>query len=157
MLKCMTLLGTRPELIRLSETIKKLDIYTNHCFVFTAQSYDYNMSQIFFDELGIRKPDHTLDVIMVIYPGVYLLTARLNLTGTASDVISAAIFRNARADQISPRATKKLDSVDLDAELTLIGIQTLVSPETIEIWIQNETAGNNVTVVDAVLSAVRIG
>jgi len=62
MLKCMTLCGVRPELIRLSETIKKLDIYTNHILVFTAQSYDYEMSQIFFDELGIRKPDYTLAV-----------------------------------------------------------------------------------------------
>jgi len=54
--------GTRPELIRLSETIKKLDMYTDHCFVFTGQSYDYELSQIFFDELKIRKPDYTLDV-----------------------------------------------------------------------------------------------
>ena len=62
MLKCMTICGTRPELIRLSETIKKLDKYTDHCLVFTGQSYDYEMSQIFFDELSIRKPDYTLDV-----------------------------------------------------------------------------------------------
>jgi len=60
--KIMTVCGTRPELIRLSETIKKLDTYTDHYLVFTAQSYDYEMSQIFFDELGIRKPDYTLDV-----------------------------------------------------------------------------------------------
>jgi len=62
MLSVMTLLGTRPEIVRLSETIKKLDIYTDHCLVFTGQSYDYDMSQIFFDELGIRKPNYTLDV-----------------------------------------------------------------------------------------------
>ena len=62
MLHCMTLMGTRPEIVRLSETIKKLDMYTGHCLVFTGQSYDYEMSQIFFDELGIRKPDYTLDV-----------------------------------------------------------------------------------------------
>jgi len=62
MTKILTICGTRPELIRLSETIKKLDMYTDHRFVFTAQSYDYEMSQIFFDELGIRKPDYTLDV-----------------------------------------------------------------------------------------------
>ena len=58
----MSILGTRPEIVRLSETIKKLDMYTDHCLVFTGQSYDYEMSQIFFDELGIRKPDYTLDV-----------------------------------------------------------------------------------------------
>jgi len=62
MLSVMTVMGTRPEICRLSETIKKLDTYTNHCLVFTGQSYDYEMSQIFFDELGIRKPDYTLDV-----------------------------------------------------------------------------------------------
>jgi UDP-N-acetylglucosamine 2-epimerase (non-hydrolysing) len=61
-MKCMVVCGTRPELVRLSETIKKLDKYTNHCLVFTGQSYDYEMSQIFFDELGIREPDYTLDV-----------------------------------------------------------------------------------------------
>lgn len=61
-MKVLSVAGTRPELIRLSETIKKLDTYTDHCFVFTAQNYDYEMSQIFFDELGIRKPDYTLDV-----------------------------------------------------------------------------------------------
>ncbi len=62
MLRCMSIVGTRPELIRLSETIKKLDMYTDHCLVFTGQSYDYELSQIFFDELGIRKPDYALDV-----------------------------------------------------------------------------------------------
>jgi UDP-N-acetylglucosamine 2-epimerase (non-hydrolysing) len=62
LVKILTVCGTRPELIRLSETIKKLDMYTDHCFVFTTQSYDYNMSQIFFDELGIRAPDYRLSV-----------------------------------------------------------------------------------------------
>jgi len=62
MVKILTICGVRPEIIRLSETIKKLDMYTKHCLVFTAQSYDYDMSQIFFDELGIRKPDYTLAV-----------------------------------------------------------------------------------------------
>lgn len=61
-LKILTVIGTRPEIVRLSETIKKLDIYTNHILVFTGQSYDYELSQIFFDELGIRKPNYTLDV-----------------------------------------------------------------------------------------------
>ncbi len=60
--KIATVLGTRPEIIRLSETIKKLDIYTDHVLVFTGQSYDYKLSQIFFGELGIRKPDYTLSV-----------------------------------------------------------------------------------------------
>ncbi len=62
MLKIMTILGTRPEIIRLSETIKKLDIFTNHVLVSTNQSYDYELNQIFFDELGIRAPDYSLAV-----------------------------------------------------------------------------------------------
>ena len=62
MVKVLTVQGTRPEIVRLSETIKKLDMYTEHCLVFTGQSYDYEMAQIFFDELGIRKPDYMLDV-----------------------------------------------------------------------------------------------
>ena len=62
MISVMTILGTRPEIVRLSETIKKLDIYTDHCLVFTGQNYDYNLSRIFFDELDVRKPDYSLNV-----------------------------------------------------------------------------------------------
>lgn len=61
-MKVLSILGTRPELIRLSEIIKKLDKYTNHILVHTNQSFDYEMNQIFFDELNIRKPDYSLDV-----------------------------------------------------------------------------------------------
>ena len=61
-MRIMTIMGTRPEIIRLSETVKKLDAYTNHVLVFTVQSYNYNMSQVFFDELGIREPDYKLVV-----------------------------------------------------------------------------------------------
>ncbi len=60
--KIVTIEGTRPELIRLSEIIKKLDQYTEHILVHTNQSYDYELSQVFFDELKIRKPDYVLDV-----------------------------------------------------------------------------------------------
>lgn len=58
----MTILGTRPEIIRLSEVIKRLDKYTNHVIVHTNQNYDYELNQIFFDELQLRKPDYVLDV-----------------------------------------------------------------------------------------------
>jgi UDP-N-acetylglucosamine 2-epimerase (non-hydrolysing) len=61
-LKVMTILGTRPEIIRLSETIKKLDEYFDHVLVHTNQNYDYELNQIFFDELKLRKPDYKLDV-----------------------------------------------------------------------------------------------
>jgi UDP-N-acetylglucosamine 2-epimerase (non-hydrolysing) len=59
-MKVMTVVGTRPEIIRLSRTIEKLDRYCDHVLVHTGQNYDYELNQIFFDDLGIRKPDHFL-------------------------------------------------------------------------------------------------
>lgn len=60
-LKVMTIVGTRPEIIRLSRTIAKLDKYCNHTLVHTGQNYDYELNQIFFDDLGIRPPDIFLE------------------------------------------------------------------------------------------------
>ena len=57
MFKVMTIVGTRPEIIRLSRIISLLDKYCEHILVHTGQSYDYELNQIFFDDLGIRKPD----------------------------------------------------------------------------------------------------
>lgn len=61
MIKVMTIVGTRPEIIKMSLVIKKLDKYTNHLLVHTGQNYDYELNQIFFNELGIRKPDYFLE------------------------------------------------------------------------------------------------
>ncbi len=61
-LKIMTVVGTRPEIIRLSATIKLLDKYTNQVFVHTGQNYDYELNEIFFDDLGLRKPNHFMNV-----------------------------------------------------------------------------------------------
>lgn len=61
-LKIMTIIGTRPEIIRLSEVIKKCDLYFEHILVHTGQNYDYSLNQIFFDDLGLREPDFYLDV-----------------------------------------------------------------------------------------------
>jgi UDP-N-acetylglucosamine 2-epimerase (non-hydrolysing) len=60
-LKIATIVGTRPELIRLSRVIAKLDQYCEHVLVHTGQNYDYELNQVLFDDLGIRKPDHFLD------------------------------------------------------------------------------------------------
>lgn len=60
-LKLMTILGTRPEIIRLSATIKACDRYFDHVLVHTGQNWDYTLNQIFFEELGLRRPDHYLD------------------------------------------------------------------------------------------------
>lgn len=62
-LKLMTIIGTRPEIIRLSEVIKKCDLYFDHILVHTGQNYDYLLNQIFFEELGLRKPDFYLNVV----------------------------------------------------------------------------------------------
>jgi len=59
-LKVMTVVGTRPEIIRLSRVVALLQQETEHILVHTGQNYDYELSEIFFDELGLRKPDHCL-------------------------------------------------------------------------------------------------
>ena len=59
-LKVMTVVGTRPEVIKLSRVIAELDRHTRHVLVHTGQNYDYELNQIFFDDLEIRKPDHFL-------------------------------------------------------------------------------------------------
>lgn len=60
-LKVMTVVGTRPEIIRLSRVMAKLDEHCDHLIVHTGQNYDYELNQIFFDDLKIRKPDHFLN------------------------------------------------------------------------------------------------
>lgn len=60
-MKVVTVLGTRPEIIRLSRVMAKLDEHCEHTIVHTGQNYDYELNQIFFDDLGIRKPDHFLN------------------------------------------------------------------------------------------------
>ncbi|NLA72261.1 MAG: UDP-N-acetylglucosamine 2-epimerase (non-hydrolyzing) [Clostridiales bacterium] len=62
-LKLMTIVGTRPEIIRLSETIKKCDIYFEHVLVHTGQNYDYELNEIFFKELNLRAPDYYLNSV----------------------------------------------------------------------------------------------
>jgi UDP-N-acetylglucosamine 2-epimerase (non-hydrolysing) len=76
-LKVLTVIGTRPEVIRLSRVMAALDTYCEHIIVHTGQNYDYELNQIFFDDLGIRKPDH------------FLNAAGLNGAETISKVIIA--------------------------------------------------------------------
>ena len=77
-LKVVTIVGTRPEIIRLAVLIRKFDTYFDHILVHTGQNYDYELNEIFFKELEIRKPDYFLDV-----PGE-------NLGHTLGNVISKA-------------------------------------------------------------------
>lgn len=62
-LKVMTVIGTRPEIIRLSQVIKKCDKYFEQILVHTGQNYDYELNQIFFEDLGLRQPDHYLNAV----------------------------------------------------------------------------------------------
>jgi UDP-N-acetylglucosamine 2-epimerase len=81
-LKVMTIVGTRPEIIRLSETIKKLDAYFTHQLVHTGQNWDYTLNQIFFDELGLREPDFYLECV-----GVHLGETIGNIIGRAYSLL----------------------------------------------------------------------
>jgi len=60
-LKVMSVVGTRPEIIRLSRVLAALDVYCDHVLVHTGQNYDYELNQVFFDDLGVRKPDYFLN------------------------------------------------------------------------------------------------
>ena len=62
-LKLMTIVGTRPEIIKMSSIIKKSDIYFDHILVHTGQNYDYSLNEIFFKDLGLNEPDHYLNVV----------------------------------------------------------------------------------------------
>lgn len=74
-MKVMTIVGTRPEIIKLSSTIKELDKYTEHILVHTGQNYDYELNEIFFKDLGLREPD------------VYMNAAGENAAETIGNVI----------------------------------------------------------------------
>jgi UDP-N-acetylglucosamine 2-epimerase (non-hydrolysing) len=77
-LKVMTIVGTRPEIIRLSRVVAKLDQFCEHIFVHTGQNYDYELNGVFFEELGVRKPN------------VFLEVAGKNAAETIGQVIVAA-------------------------------------------------------------------
>ena len=62
-LKLMTIVGTRPEIIKMSAIIKKADKYFDHVLVHTGQNYDYNLNEVFFKDLGLREPDHYLGAV----------------------------------------------------------------------------------------------
>lgn len=62
-IKVMTIVGTRPEIIRLSRVMARLDEHANHVLVHTGQNYDYELNDIFFKDLGVRKPDYFLDAV----------------------------------------------------------------------------------------------
>jgi UDP-N-acetylglucosamine 2-epimerase (non-hydrolysing) len=80
-MKVMTIVGTRPEIIKLSQVMKELDKYTEHIVVHTGQNYDYELNELFFEQLDIRRPDYFLEAVK----------------GTASETVGDII---AKADKI---------------------------------------------------------
>lgn len=89
-MKVMTIVGTRPEIIKLSCVIEELDKYTEHILIHTGQNYDYELNEIFFDNMGIRKPD------------VFLEAAGGNAAETIGNVIikSDEVIRREKPDAI---------------------------------------------------------
>ncbi len=83
-LKVMTIIGTRPEIIRLSECIKACDRYFDHILVHTGQNYDYTLNQVFFEELGLRAPDHYLNAA-----GAHLGETMGNIIAKSYEVLKA--------------------------------------------------------------------
>lgn len=110
-LKVMTIAGTRPELIRLSEIIKKADVYFEHIFVHTGQNYDARLNDIFYEDLGIRRPDY------------YLGVAGSNLGETMGNIIakSYTLMHEAKPDAL-------LILGDTNSALTAISAKRLKVP-----------------------------
>jgi len=110
-LRLMTIVGTRPEIIRLSEVIKKCDQYFDHVLVHTGQNYDYALNQIFFEDFGLRKPDFYLDV------------AGGNLGETIGSIIAKSY---ALMEQVKPEALLVLG--DTNSALSAISAKRLHIP-----------------------------
>lgn len=89
-MKVMTIVGTRPEIIKLASTIKELDKYTEHILVHTGQNYDYELNEVFFKDLGLRNPD------------VYMNAAGENAAETIGNVIikSDKLFKEYKPDAV---------------------------------------------------------
>jgi len=80
-MKVLTILGTRPEIIRISCVINRLEKHTNHILVHTGQNYDYELNEIFFEELGVKKPDYFMNVntssLGNVYGGIMIKTEEI--------------------------------------------------------------------------------
>ena len=110
-LKLMTILGTRPEIIKMSAIIKKCDKYFDHVLVHTGQNYDYTLNEVFFKDLGLREPDYFLGVVGE------------NIGQTMGNVISKSYELMAR---VSPDAVIVLG--DTNSCLSIISAKRLKIP-----------------------------
>ena len=89
-LKVMTIVGTRPEIIKLSQVMKELDRHVEHIIVHTGQNYDYELNELFFEQLDIRKPD------------IFLEAVKGSPSETIGDIIAKAdkVFAQIRPDAL---------------------------------------------------------
>jgi UDP-N-acetylglucosamine 2-epimerase len=112
-LKIMTILGTRPEIIRLSEVIKACDKEFDHVLVHTGQNYAYELNEIFFQELGLKKPDYYLNCV-----GKNLGETMGNVISKSYDLISevkpdAILILGDTNSALSAISAKRLEDPDL--------------------------------------------
>ncbi len=110
-MKVMTIVGTRPEIIRLSAVIKACDKFFDHILVHTGQNWDYNLNEIFFEELELRKPDYILNVV------------GKDLGGTMGNIIAKSY---SLMKEISPEALLILG--DTNSTLSAISAKRLKIP-----------------------------
>ena len=75
MTKVVTIVGTRPEIIKLSRVITELEKHVNHILVHTGQNYDYELNEIFFNDLGVKKPNYFLEALSCKFPNHFLDTS----------------------------------------------------------------------------------
>ena len=116
-LKLMTILGTRPEIIRLSAVLKKADTYFNHILVHTGQNYDYTLNQVFFEDLGLRAPDH----------GQLRPYRFLSIEGQARNRVGEVLAQavQAQGGEVTEAALDKARAMPLRAPLVVVVIARL--------------------------------
>lgn len=115
-----------------------------------------------FDTNGASEgitPDNTENHILIPtnYGGLYLIVVSMCFSGTGNNTISFACFKNNGATQITTRATRKLGTGGDTGAAGCFGLAALSDADTVELWVQNETGGNNITVEDVSLSIARVG
>jgi UDP-N-acetylglucosamine 2-epimerase (non-hydrolysing) len=129
-LKVVTVLGTRPEIIRLSQIVRRLDQHTDHVLVHTGQNYDENLNEVFFSELGLRKPDHLLNVdpasVGTVYAGVLVGTEQvlraerpdaLLVLGDTNSAIAALIAKRMRVPVYHMEAGNRAFDLNVPEEI----------------------------------------
>ena len=102
-------------------------------------------------------PDHTNDHITIDTAGVYLIVLSVSISGGSNSTISLAFFKNNGATQVGARMTRKIGAGGDVGAGALVACASLSAADTLELWLQNESATTNVTVEDACLCVIKVG